>query len=63
MSFVRFATVCDKCHKRSQEYQAFPYCRECGKHICSDCRSLDHDDQENGTGICDECAIGEPHEG
>ena len=59
MSLVRFATVCDVCHKRGEEYAAFPWCRECGRDVCADCRSTDWDDPENGTGICKECATGE----
>lgn len=59
MTFVPFATVCESCHKRGEEYQAFPICRECGKHVCGTCRSLDWDDPEHGTGVCNDCATPE----
>ena len=37
MSTVRFATLCDACGARSQEYGAWPTCRECGCDICPLC--------------------------
>lgn len=37
MAMVRFATTCDRCGKRSEEYTAWPGCRECGQDICGDC--------------------------
>ena len=37
MTVVRFATTCDRCHERSEEYTAWPYCRDCLEDICPDC--------------------------
>lgn len=34
---VRFATTCDRCTARSEEYSAWPSCRECMDDICPDC--------------------------
>ena len=31
---VRFATTCDTCNVRSEEYTAWPECPDCGKHSC-----------------------------
>jgi len=59
MSVVRFSTICDECGKRGPEYQAFPHCRECGRDVCPACRSLDWDDPEKGTAICNGCATGQ----
>jgi hypothetical protein len=38
MSMVRFATLCDVCEARSEEYTAFPWCRECGDDVCPEHR-------------------------
>lgn len=37
MSTVRFATLCDVCGKRSEEYARFPRCIDCGDDICPNC--------------------------
>lgn len=37
MSTVRFATLCDKCGRRSEEYSSWPGCSECLADVCSDC--------------------------
>lgn len=34
---VRFATICDACKARSEEYTSWPSCRECGDHLCHAC--------------------------
>lgn len=34
MAMVKFATTCDVCGDRSEEYTQWPSCRECGLHIC-----------------------------
>lgn len=34
---VRFAAICDDCHRRSPEYQPWPICRVCGEDLCPDC--------------------------
>jgi hypothetical protein len=31
---VRFATLCDTCQARSEEYTCWPTCRECDQHVC-----------------------------
>ena len=56
MSFVKFATICDGCGKRSAEYQAFPHCRECGEDFCHDCRFPGSERREENTVICNDCA-------
>ena len=40
MSMVRFATTCDFCGWRSEEYTAWPSCRECLLHCCPRCAEL-----------------------
>lgn len=57
MSLVRFATICDKCHKRSEEYGRFPRCSSCLEDVCPDCdvpaaRAGNEDDRT----VCRECA-------
>jgi hypothetical protein len=37
MTMVRFATTCDHCGKRSEEYTAWPSCRNCLSDTCSAC--------------------------
>lgn len=37
MTFVRFATLCNFCCARSEEYTAFPECWDCGRHVCPTC--------------------------
>lgn len=44
MSMVMFATICDPCGKRSEEYSAFPSCRTCMEDVCPDC-STNIDDE------------------
>ena len=38
---VRFATTCDMCGARSEEYTAHPSCRECLRDICRLCAEPD----------------------
>lgn len=38
MSMVRFATLCDKCGARSEEYTAWPHCRACHADLCPECQ-------------------------
>ena len=54
---VRFATVCDRCNKRSEEYSTFPSCRECLEDICPDCDipSERSGDERNKT-LCRKCS-------
>ena len=34
---VKFATTCDRCQRRSEEYTAWPTCKECSDHVCPRC--------------------------
>jgi hypothetical protein len=52
MSHVRFATTCDVCGKRSEEYATWPYCRECGIDLCPEHRNHDFSDPETGRTLC-----------
>lgn len=58
---VRFATTCDHCAKRSEEYTAFPSCRECMDDICPECAEpgtfTDPDVDRPSTCICHKCAV------
>ena len=53
---VRFATLCDKCKRRSEEYTAWPHCAECLQDICSNCdiASKRTEDERNAT-LCLDC--------
>ncbi len=54
MSMIRFASLCDRCGKRSEEYSRWPECRDCEKDICTDCQlsgSEDVDDRSY-TALC-----------
>lgn len=53
---VRFASICDKCEARSQEYSSWPRCRECDEDTCSACEVQGQADDESGTTWCKECA-------
>lgn len=70
---VRFATTCDKprgpeyrgelggrCSKRSNEYEAWPSCRECGADLCPDHMApgtyRDADLGRAASALCLECA-------
>jgi hypothetical protein len=59
MAVVRFATLCDRCRKRSEEYTAFPSCRECLDDICPDCAApgttTDADLDSPATCLCKQC--------
>ena len=56
MSMVMFATLCDRCTKRSEEYTSWPTCKDCGEHICESCdiASERTQDERNET-LCFEC--------
>ncbi len=56
MSMVRFATNCDVCGSRSEEYGSWPICRECGCHICPKCEVSGCHDDEGGSTWCKTCA-------
>ena len=52
MGMVRFATKCDWCGKRSEEYTSWPHCRECGLDLCPDHRNHDFSEPERGLTLC-----------
>lgn len=37
MTTVRFASLCDDCNMRSEEYTRWNNCRDCGHDICPSC--------------------------
>ena len=54
---VRFATLCDQCGKRSDEYTAFPSCVECMEDVCEQC-ATHHDNADVDhpeTALCHKC--------
>lgn len=55
---VKFATLCDKCKKRSEEYTSFPSCKDCQQDICPDCdiKSERSEDEKNLT-LCHDCRL------
>lgn len=59
MAMVRFATTCDRCQQRSEEYASWPTCRECQDDICPSCTAaytLETGDGEGpDTVICSTC--------
>ena len=54
MSLTRFAGICDRCGKRSEEYSRWPECRSCELDICSDCQAPDSEDMDyrSYTALC-----------
>lgn len=67
MTMVRFATTCDRCTARSEEYSAWASCRACLEDICPSCslpgseqdESVDMGEAGDGervTVLCRECA-------
>lgn len=55
MSTVRFAEICDKCGKRSEEYSRWNVCRECGDDVCHDCDLESKRDAETARTLCRDC--------
>jgi hypothetical protein len=55
MSMVRFATLCDQCDSRSEEYFAYPTCRDCQDDICPACMVPGTHDPEFGVCMCKRC--------
>lgn len=60
MSMVRFATLCDRCGRRSEEYTSWPTCEACERDICDrcDCPS-ERTEDERGQTLCVDCKEGE----
>lgn len=54
---VRFATVCDHygCIKRSEEYTAFPTCRDCGDQVCPEHEVSGQRNDETNKTLCVAC--------
>jgi len=56
---VMFATLCDDCGKRSEEYTQHPQCRDCGRDICPQCaapNTFEPDDEgQRASHICSAC--------
>lgn len=56
MSYVRFATICDKCGERGPEYCAHTViCRECYEDVCEKCCTT-YDPDPPGYAMCKGCA-------
>jgi len=57
MSMVKFATLCDQCGKRSEEYTAWPSCEGCGDEVCDDCGRVTKtgDGDRPDKAICKKC--------
>jgi hypothetical protein len=57
---VRFATTCDRCGKRSNEYTAWPSCRACMEDTCPECAKggtlVEGDGERADTVVCRVCA-------
>lgn len=53
MGIVKFASICDLCGVRGEEYSMFPSCRDCGADVCPKC-CTDHD-EEHGAATCNTC--------
>lgn len=53
MAIVRFATICDHCGTaRSEEYIAWPSCRECLQDTCPECATPgSHEEEEWESGV------------
>lgn len=54
MSRVRFAMICDKCQRRSDEYSRWQTCVDCGDDVCKTC-AAEYDDDPPGHAICKTC--------
>jgi len=56
MSMVMFATLCDRCKKRSEEYTEWPSCKDCEEHICPDCDiATERTEDERHKTLCVDC--------
>ncbi len=58
MSIVKFATLCDRCGARSDEYTPWATCRECLCDVCPKC-SVDPSNDEENKATCKECVLEE----
>lgn len=55
MSIVQFASICDICDARSEEYSKFPSCRDCGADVCELHVVPQSLDEERGKCLCTMC--------
>ena len=56
MSMTRFATTCDVCQERSEEYSKWPSCEECGDDVCPKHMEEGSLDEETNECLCLACA-------
>lgn len=58
MSLVKFASICDwpGCGSRSEEYVAYPSCKECQRDLCPRHQVKDSLDEERNNALCLACA-------
>lgn len=59
---VKFADICDGCEAQSDDYTAWPTCRECLVSVCPDCSApgtLVSDDGRESV-ICRPCTVRDP---
>lgn len=60
MAIVRFATTCDTCSRRSEEYFSWPTCRECQGDFCLDCDvPCARTEDERHETLCKKCQANE----
>lgn len=52
---VKFATLCDACNKRSEEYTSWPTCRECYGNFCPNHFTEPTDNEGRLSCICGAC--------
>jgi hypothetical protein len=61
MSYIRFATTCDHCGERSEEYTAWPECAECLADLCPNCyvpgSLVEGDGERRDRVMCHECKL------
>ena len=61
MALVKFASICDSCGMRGEEYSALPTCSECHLDLCFNC-APELDDYLPEKGPCRECIEDTPGE-
>lgn len=55
---VRFATLCDTCKARSEEYSSWPSCQECQLDVCPKCYvSGSWTEDERHEALCLHCSV------
>jgi hypothetical protein len=57
MTLVRFAALCDRCGRRSGEYEGWPHCRKCDNDTCDLCDvATERTEDEKDETLCSKCA-------